>query len=78
MTALARRKTRLRFETSDLVRGRAVMVDVTPYTATLRLKGQRKGLEISWAGIYWQAAKLEADRRRAERQARRQPPAPST
>lgn len=71
MTALNNRKTRLRFETSETVRGRAVMVDVSPYTATLRLKGKRTAYEISWSGIYWQAAKIAADKLREARKQRR-------
>jgi hypothetical protein len=64
MTALSNRKTRLRFETSDSVKGRAVVVDVSPFTASVRLKGTRTAFEISWAGIYYQAAKVAADRLR--------------
>ncbi len=71
MTQLAKRKTRLQFETSDTVRGRAVILEATPYTVALRLKGTRTRYEISYAGIYYAAAKLAADRARAEKRARR-------
>lgn len=71
MTMLAQRKTKLRFETADTVRGRAVVVDVSPYTAIVRLKGTRTRYEISWAGIFWQAVKVKAEKDRVGRKARR-------
>ncbi len=71
MTALAKRKTRARFETSATIRGRAVIVEAEPYTARVRLKGQRTAFEISWEGLYMRAATLAAERLRDERKARR-------
>ena len=71
MTILAKRKTRLVFETSDTYRGRAIMVEVYPFTTKVRLKGKRTRYELSWAGIFVQAAKVHAERIRAERKARR-------
>jgi len=71
MTALAQRKTRLSFVTSDVYQGRQVVVEVSPFTAAFRLKGQRTRYEMSWSGMFMAAAKLHADRARAERKARR-------
>lgn len=72
MTAIAQRKTRLRFETSGTVRGRGVIIEADAYLARVRLKGMRTAYEISWEGIYWQAAKVAAEKRRAERKTRRE------
>lgn len=74
MTALAKRKSRLTFETSDAVRYRGrlreVVIEATEYTAAIRLKGTRQRFEISWAGIYNQAVKIAVEKARAERKAR--------
>jgi hypothetical protein len=75
MTALAKRKSRLTFETSDSVRYRGklreVVIEASEYTAAVRLKGTRQRFEISWAGIYDRAAKIAVEKARAERQAQR-------
>lgn len=71
MTALAKRKTRARFETAAKIQGRAVIIEAEPYIARVRLKGQRTTFEVSWEGVYFQAAKLAADRLWTERKARR-------
>lgn len=75
MTALAKRKTRLTFETSDSVRYRGklreIIIEATEYTAAIRLKGTRQRFELSWAGIYNQAVKVSVDKARAERKAAR-------
>ena len=75
MTSLATRKTRLHFTTSDAVRYRGrlreIVIEATEYTAHVRLKGTRTRFEISWAGVFNQAAKIAAEKARAERKARR-------
>ncbi len=75
MTALAKRRTRLTFETSDSVRYRVklreVIIEANEYTASIRLKGTRQRFEISWAGIYNQAVKVAVAASRAERKASR-------
>jgi len=71
MTALAKRKTRARFETAAKIQGRAVIIEAEPYIARVRLKGQRTTFEISWEGIFMLAAKCAAEKLRAERMARR-------
>jgi hypothetical protein len=74
MTHLARRKSRLVFATSDTSRYRGklreVIIEVSPYIATCRLAGTRTRFEVSWAGIYEFAARIHADKQRAERKAR--------
>ena len=69
MTQLANRKTRMRFETSDTVRGRAVMIEADAYTLRARLKGTRTSYEMSWAGVFWQAVKVATAKAQAERKA---------
>jgi len=71
MSHLSKRKTRLQFETAATVQGRGICVEIKPYTVILREKRKRKGYEISWEAIFWQAAKIEAERARAERKLRR-------
>ena len=71
MTALTERKTRLTFATADCTRERGrlreVIIEAQPYLCVVRLKGTRRRLEISWAGIYNAACKLAAEKARAER-----------
>lgn len=75
MTSLAKRKTRLSFETSDTFRYRGrqrqIVIEATEFTASVRLKGTRQRYEISWAGVFDQAVKIHVDRLRAEKRARR-------
>jgi hypothetical protein len=75
MTSLAHRKTRLQFETSDVIRYkgrlREIVIEATEYTAHVRLKGTRTRFEISWAGVFNLAAKIAAEKARAERKAKR-------
>ncbi len=73
MTELVRRKRRLVLETPYLIRGRAVIVHVWPSGLTLREKGCRAGLEISWAQVYNRAAEIAAESARRERQESRRP-----
>ena len=67
MTAIAKRKRRLDFETSALVRGRYIIVEAGTHTAKLRLKGTRTRYEVSWEGIFWLGVKVAADEQRAQR-----------
>ncbi len=71
MTSLADRKTRLVFETSDQVleRGayRPVIIEAHPGYAVLCLKGPRTRYEICYGTVYQQAARIAAERRRAEK-----------
>jgi len=75
MTRLSDRKTRLIIETADVVRergkSREVIIEPSPYIAVIRLKGRRQRLEVSWAGIYMFAARVAADKARAEKKAAR-------
>jgi len=71
MNTIAKRKTKLRFETSETVQGRALIVEAGPWYATIRQKGFHRGYEVSWSSIFLLAAKIEADRKREERKARR-------
>lgn len=63
MSKLENRKTKLTFETADEMRERGryrqVIVEAKPSHAVLRLKGTRKTVMITWAGIYSYACKLE-------------------
>ena len=75
MTALARRKSKLTFETSDVHRYRGklreIIVEANEYTATVRLKGTRQRYEISWCGVFDHAVKIAVEKERAERKAKR-------
>jgi uncharacterized protein YqiB (DUF1249 family) len=75
MTALAKRKSRLTFETSDSIRYRGrlreVVIEATEYTAHVRLKGTRQRFEMSWAGIYNHAVRVAVEKARAEKKARK-------
>lgn len=75
MTSLAKRKTRLTFETSDTMRYRGklreIVVEANEFTASVRLKGTRQRFEVSWAGVFNQAVKIDVQKKREERKARR-------
>jgi len=71
MTALAKRKTVMRAETSTTVRQRPLMIELTPYTVKLREKGRRQWVELSWESAYILACQKEADRLRGEKKPRR-------
>jgi hypothetical protein len=75
VTALAKRKSRLTFETSDVVRYRGrlreVVIEAEEYMAHVRLKGYRMRFPISWAGIYNQAVKIAVEKDRAEKKEKR-------
>lgn len=78
MTRLSQRKSRLTFVTEDEIRYRGkyrrvvVEADASGYIARLRLEGTRARFEVSWAGVYQQAAKLHVEaQRRAKREAKK-------
>jgi hypothetical protein len=75
MTHLAKRKSRLTFTTSDTVhykgRQREVVIEVSPYIATCRLSGTQTRYEMSWSGVFHHAAAAFAEKKRAERKAKR-------
>jgi hypothetical protein len=65
VSKLEKRKTKLTFETADEMRERGryrqVIVEAKPTFAVLRLKGTRKTVTITWAGIYNYATRLEVE-----------------
>jgi hypothetical protein len=75
MSHLTKRKSKLVFTTADTVRYkgklREVVVEVSPFIATCRLAGTRTRYEMSWSGIFGHAARVFADKQRAERKAQR-------
>jgi len=72
MSRISERKTKLSLETNERVRGREIMLEVTPFTAVVRLKGKRTRYEVSWTTVFWKAAEIAAERLRAERKKRRE------
>jgi hypothetical protein len=64
MRSLSQRKTRLTFQTSDVIREkgklRAVIVEAHPGYCSVRLAGLRSSFSISYGGIYQFAAKCAA------------------
>ena len=71
MTAIAKRKTIIRAETSTTIQHRPLIVTLGPYSLTIREKGRRKGYAVDWESIFVLGATKEADRQRAERKAKR-------
>jgi len=67
MTALRNRKSKLSFATDREIRGRAIVVEPSPWVCAVRLKGTRQRYEISWDTIFVHAAQLAANKLRAER-----------
>ena len=67
MSKLSQRKRKAVFETDGAIRGRPLVVELTPPLAFIREKGRRARYEISWEGIYWLAIKAKADRDRREK-----------
>jgi len=71
MMPIAERKTRLIFETGELIRERGRMreliVEARPLWAVLRLKGLRNELAVSYESIYQLAAKQRADEVRRQK-----------
>lgn len=71
MRSLEKRKSKLMFETTSLVRERGryrpVVIQAEPDFARVRLKGTRHFVDVSWEGIYHFAAKVQADRIRRDK-----------
>lgn len=57
MTDLAKRKTRLRFKTSAVIRGRNIIIEAEPHILKVREAGRRFTYELSWEAVYWLAVK---------------------
>lgn len=77
MTSLEKRKTRLIFQTSDVVRERGrlrqVIIEAETNFCFVRLSGMRRAsaFPISYAAIFHAAAKIQVERQRAERKQKR-------
>lgn len=75
MTRLTERKTRLNLVTAGEIRYRgkyrAVIVEVTPLLATVRLSGSRTRYPVSWEGVAQWAMKVAAENERREKKLRR-------
>jgi hypothetical protein len=75
MVSLSDRKSKLTFAVSTMVRekGKLRPVVVSPFPAylQLRLKGCKRTLNLDYEWLYVAACKLEAERLRAERRAKR-------
>ena len=71
MTKLVRRKTRLVLETPLNVERRPLVVTVEAAGLSLRPKGRRHALGISWAQVWNRAAWIAADAEREARKLRR-------
>lgn len=54
-------------ETDCLERGVPIVIEIHPRELVLRLKGQRQRYAFSYSGIFWAAAKAEAEHLRTER-----------
>lgn len=71
MTKLETRKSKLHIITGDTVyeRGkrREVVIEATPYSAVIRLKGMRQGYPLSYAGMYNLAVKIAVQAERDEK-----------
>jgi len=76
MTSLDKRKTKLVFTTCDTVRQRGrlreVVLECKPYFAMVRLSGMRTSFAISYATIFETAARIKAERDRAEKKKAKQ------
>ena len=67
MSKVSQRKRKAIFETDGTIRGRPLILEVTPRLAIIREKGRRARCEISWEGIFWLAVKARVDRDRREK-----------
>ena len=74
MNSLRQRKTRLTFETADVLfecgTNRAVIIEAEPEYVTLRLKGLQHRVSITWGALYHYAARIEADKARQSKKGR--------
>lgn len=71
MKRIAERKTKLAAITNAVARyrsrERAIVVEIYPETAVLRLLGTRTRYVVSWRGVFDFAARITAEAARAER-----------
>ena len=72
MMRVARRRTRLVFETDDFVfeggRRHQVVIEARPAYAMVRLKRQRKAFAIPYSAVYHAAVRMQVE---AERRAKK-------
>jgi hypothetical protein len=77
MSHLSQRKRKLTLVTNATVRyrsrQRAVIIEVHPDYAGVRLMGTRVRYQVSWRGVHDLAARIFAERARAEKKSRRKP-----
>jgi hypothetical protein len=71
MTSLAKRKTRLVFETSTVFKRRALVVECQAFQVGLRPKGTRVSYWVDWDSVFWLAAKKSADQVLGQRRGKR-------
>jgi hypothetical protein len=75
MTALKERKTNLAFQVEAEIREcgryRKIVLEPKPFFLEVRLSGTRTRFPVSYEAIYQLAARIAADRERAERKERR-------
>jgi hypothetical protein len=75
LTSLDKRKTRLTFQTCDVVRERGrlreVVIHAETHYALVRLAGTRTAYPISYAAIFHAAARIKAEKERAEKTAKK-------
>jgi len=67
MSNLAARKSRARFVTSALYRGRELAVELGTHSLFIRQKGRRSGYTVPYAAIFECGGKLAAMQARAEK-----------
>jgi len=61
-----------RRETSAIIQGRALIVEMRPRTVVLRLKGRRYHYELGWESVWNRAAEIGARRQMDERRRKRE------
>ncbi len=71
MSRLIQRKSKLKFETANVLQGRAVVVEAQPHYLRVRLKGQRTAFEVSYSSIYYLGARVAADMALAQKRTQR-------
>ena len=71
MTAIAKRKTICRTETAASFQGRALVIELRPYTVLIRQKGLRRGFELDWESVFSLAVKKAVAAEREQRKAKK-------
>ncbi len=67
MSKIETRKHKLVIDTPATIKGRRLVLELSDYWLTIRPKGTRQRLQVSYEGIYWLAARVEASRLVKER-----------